>query len=221
MPAPRDESRTAEIFPSALVLLSTMIGGGLLTLPFAFAQVGIAGGLILLIVSGIAAGFSLYILIASARRTGASSYSGVAADAYGPIAATTVSVLTLVLTFMCMVAYSVLLRDLAGTAMLLFGDADDDAAAAAASAVAGDDDAAAAAAAAASGAAAAAAASTSNGILIALLLLFVFPMSLNRSLGALSFVTPMCLGAMASLTLAIAYRGSLHALNQWADLNYR
>ena len=52
-----------------------MIGGGVLTLPYAFGQMGIAGALIMQAVSAVAAGFSLYILVASARRTGARSYA--------------------------------------------------------------------------------------------------------------------------------------------------
>lgn len=40
-----------------------------------FSVSGIIGGLILQVTSAVAAGFSLYILVASARRTGASSYA--------------------------------------------------------------------------------------------------------------------------------------------------
>jgi len=71
-------------------------------------------------VSAITAGFSLYILIASARRTGAKNYAELAADAYGPRAAVFTAVLTLMLTFMALTAFIVLLKDLVGTGMVFF-----------------------------------------------------------------------------------------------------
>jgi amino acid permease len=76
-PAPQASSRASDVVASSLVLLSTMVGGGTLTLPYAFCQMGLAGGVLLQLGSGVAAGFSLYILVASARRTGAKTYAEV------------------------------------------------------------------------------------------------------------------------------------------------
>jgi uncharacterized membrane-anchored protein len=99
------ESRSSSVLSSALVLLSTMIGGGTLSLPFAISQTGLIGGLMLQLLSAVTAGFSLYVLIASARRTGATTYSSVAADAFGREISVVVSVLTIMLLFMGIIAY--------------------------------------------------------------------------------------------------------------------
>jgi amino acid permease len=82
-----------------------MIGGGTLSLPFAISQTGLIGGLMLQLLSAVTAGFSLYVLIASARRTGATTYSSVAADAFGREISVVVSVLTIMLLFMGIIAY--------------------------------------------------------------------------------------------------------------------
>ena len=49
----------------------------MLSLPFAFAKVGIAGGVLIQSVSALASAYSLYIMISSARRTGATTYAKV------------------------------------------------------------------------------------------------------------------------------------------------
>ena len=177
-------------------------------------------------VSAITAGFSLYILIASARRTGAKNYAELAADAYGPRAAVFTAVLTLMLTFMALTAFIVLLKDLVGTGMVFFngssatgseeGDDDD---------AGGDDGADAAhiadAAADAAAAAAAAAATVSRHVLLKLLVCVAFPVSLNRSLSGLKFVTPLSLASMFLLTGTVALRGTMHAYENWDTLVYR
>jgi hypothetical protein len=53
-----------------------------------------------------------------------------------------------------------------------------------------------------------------------LLLTFVFPISLNRSLGGLAFVTPLSLGSVMVLLLSVCVRGTMHAYNDWDTLEY-
>ena len=180
-------SRTTPVISSAVALLSTMMGGGMLTLPFAFSQTGLLGGLILQLVSAVAGGFSLYILIAAARRTGAARYGDVAEFAFGTKARHFVSFLTLTLTIMCIVAYSTLLKDMLGTGLELVGIHH----------------------------------GYKNNLLLMLLVLVAFPISLNRSLGGLKFVTPLSLGSMVLLMLAVLLRGSSHAYSNWDDLTWR
>ena len=67
-PAHGDLSRTTPVTSSATALLSTMMGG-MLTIPRVLAR-GSSAALFVL-ASAVAGGFSLYILIAAARRTGA------------------------------------------------------------------------------------------------------------------------------------------------------
>ena len=186
-PAHGDPSRTTPVTSSATALLSTMMGGGMLTIPFAYSQVGLLGGLILQLASAVAGGFSLYILIAAARRTGAARYGDVAEYAFGPRARLAVSFLTLSLTLMCIVAYSSLLKDMLGTFLELAGIVHEG----------------------------------KRALLLGLLGVVAFPISLNRSLGGLSFVTPLSLASMVTLMLAVLLRGSSHAYTNWDELYWR
>ena len=185
-PSHHDASRTTPVWSSAAALLSTMMGGGMLTIPFAFSQCGILGGCFLLALSSVGGGFSLYILIAAARRTGAANYGVLADDAFGRGASVFVSSLTLTLTLMCIVAYSILLKDMLGSGLEILGIEH----------------------------------GYKNKVLLLLLTIITLPISLNRSLGGLKFITPLSLGSMIMLTLAVLLRGSEHAYNHWETVTY-
>jgi len=186
----------------------------MLTLPYACCQMGLLGGMLLQLASSVAAGYSLFMLVASARRTGATTYGSVAADAFGPEAAPVVTALTFVLTFMCITAYSVILRDLIGSGIEFMRENDrtttdgtttDDTALALAAAAA----------------AKSAASKSANTVLLLLLLAVAFPLSLHKSLSGLRFVTPASLGSMLLLACAVTLRGSMHAYTQWEDIKWR
>ena len=106
------ELRTGRVSSSVFALVSTIIGGGVLSLPYAFAKAGAVLGPLFLVASAAASDFSIYILVSSARRTGARNYEAVASAAFGRRARTATVLLLFVLTFMCCVAYIVLARDL-------------------------------------------------------------------------------------------------------------
>jgi amino acid permease len=97
---------------SVFNLVSTIVGGGVLSLPFTFAQSGIALGAIMLVFSATASGFSVWLLISCSRRTGAQTYEDVAAVAFGPFARMAVVFLLFICTFLSSVGYVVLVRDL-------------------------------------------------------------------------------------------------------------
>jgi len=61
---------------SVISLLATAMGGGLLSLPHALANCGLAVGASFLVASGLAAGHSLEILVACAEESGQPSYEG-------------------------------------------------------------------------------------------------------------------------------------------------
>jgi amino acid permease len=60
-----------------------------------------------------------------------------------------------------------------------------------------------------------------NLVLLGLLTLVALPLSLHKSLGSLAFVTPVSLGSMVLLTVAVALRGGAHAAAHWDALEYR
>jgi amino acid permease len=106
-----DTRKTNSIyFVSSLV--STMLGGGVLSLPWVIACCGAVFGSALLVLGAIANDFSLYLLLAASRRSGGPTYESVARRAFGPKAQFGVVFLLFVMTFLCIVGYTVLLADL-------------------------------------------------------------------------------------------------------------
>eukprot|EP01083_Nonionella_stella_P008021 23083_1 len=93
-------------------LISTMIGGGALSLPFAISRCGLVLGFSLLILSAMLSVFSFDILIATSRRTGAMTYQQIGFHAFGKSVSILVTVLILVSTYVASIAYCVLVGDL-------------------------------------------------------------------------------------------------------------
>eukprot|EP01084_Bolivina_argentea_P200164 342318_1 len=89
-----------------------MIGGGVLSLPYAISRSGLLLGFILLTLSAITSVFSFDILVSSSRRTGAMTYQQIAFFAFGPNIQSIITFLLLCLTLTCGIAYCVLVGDL-------------------------------------------------------------------------------------------------------------
>ena len=104
--------RTATTATAVFNLVSTIVGGGVLSLPFAISVQGVFGGLIALLLSAIASDFSIYILIASSRSRGARGYEDVAAAALGESARIVTVLMIFALTFLVSIAYIILCADL-------------------------------------------------------------------------------------------------------------
>jgi len=105
-------ARTGRVVSSVFSLVSTIIGGGALSIPYALAKAGIVAGPLLLLLSACVSDFSIYILVSCARRTGARNYEEVTATAFGKRARVVTVWLLFVLTYLCCIAYLVLARDL-------------------------------------------------------------------------------------------------------------
>ncbi len=90
-------------------LVATIVGGGVLSLPLAFAKTGLVLATIMMIFSALITEFGLYLLCSCARRTGAVSYMDVARKAFGPPGE--ILMTAALLFFLCgvLVAYDVLL----------------------------------------------------------------------------------------------------------------
>jgi hypothetical protein len=70
-----EKGRQTNIHTAIFNLVTTIIGGGVLSLPYAIKRSGIVMGLLLLVVAAVACDWSLYILMSCARRTGSHSHS--------------------------------------------------------------------------------------------------------------------------------------------------
>ncbi|CAH0485543.1 unnamed protein product [Peronospora farinosa] len=114
-PGPHATTRTATA-PSAIFnLVSTIIGGGILSLPFAYDKCGLIVALIFMAIAASASTFSLYVIVSCSRRGHAASYEEVVRKALGARAGHITVVLLVLLTFLTLVAYVILTKDLLGS----------------------------------------------------------------------------------------------------------
>jgi len=111
-------NRTGTISSACFNLLSTMVGGGSLSLPLAFQQAG--NGLLaplMLIATALVTEFAFRVLIASApapnaSKRGEASFESVAQASFGPKAHLMTTILVCFTCFFGTVGYAVLLRDM-------------------------------------------------------------------------------------------------------------
>jgi hypothetical protein len=93
-------------------LLATVCGGGVLTLPIAFARAGLIPATIMMVFSAMLTDFAMYILCSCARRTGGQSYGDVARSAFGLEAEIGVTILLFIFLCFVIIAYMVLVKDI-------------------------------------------------------------------------------------------------------------
>ena len=97
---------------SVFNLTSTIIGGGCLSIPYAFACTGLAVGVIMLLVMSSASAYSAYLLLSCARRCGGKNYEDIAIYIYGRTGGTIVNFLVFLLVYLACIGYIVLMGDL-------------------------------------------------------------------------------------------------------------
>ena len=91
-------------------LVATIVGGGVLSLPLAFAKTGIVLGTIMMAFSAAITDFSLYLMCCCARRTGCSSYMDIVRHSFGPFAEICTTASLWVFLSGVLVAFNVLLK---------------------------------------------------------------------------------------------------------------
>jgi len=92
--------------------VATIVGGGVLSLPMAFAKAGLVLATFMMIFSAVITDFSLYILCCCARRTGSATYMDVVRFAFGPMAEIYTTGALWIFLSGVLVAYNVLLKDI-------------------------------------------------------------------------------------------------------------
>lgn len=84
----------------------------MLSLPYAFRACGLVIGSIVLLVSGLASGLTFDLLVSLSRADGSNSYEDVVGSALGPRFRNLTGLMLFALTYMCSIAYLVLVADL-------------------------------------------------------------------------------------------------------------
>ena len=118
-PAHDCETRKSSPLVAIVGLVATVCGGGVLSLPIAFSKAGIVPSTLLMLFAAIITEFSMYILCSCARRTGGRSYGDCAKKAFGQLAEIGATALLILLLCFVLIAYMVLVKDIA-TPMVLY-----------------------------------------------------------------------------------------------------
>lgn len=107
-----DADRNIRTSSAVFSLVATMVGGGVLELPYAMSQCGLALGTIALLASAAASAWTLDMLVECARCTGLDTFDMVGHKAYGRFMRVITTSLIFIICWLALVAYFVLLADL-------------------------------------------------------------------------------------------------------------
>jgi len=107
-----DESRTIRTGSATFSLVATMVGGGVLSLPYAMSQCGLLLGILVLFVSAALSAWTMDMLVECARSTGRDTFELVGHAAFGERCRMLTVLLVFLLTWLAQVAYFVLMQDL-------------------------------------------------------------------------------------------------------------
>lgn len=102
----------AGIIVSTYNLTSTILGAGILSIPYALAQCGLVLGLFLLALTAVASTLSCNLILSSYLRTGRGSFGDLALVLYGPIVSNSVKLLIVVLNIGAASAYILVIKSL-------------------------------------------------------------------------------------------------------------
>mmetsp|Transcript_48428 Transcript_48428/g.94654 ORF Transcript_48428/g.94654 Transcript_48428/m.94654 type:complete len:508 (+) Transcript_48428:262-1785(+) len=106
--------RNGSVFSAVFNLLSSMVGGGTLSLPYAFYKTGLVTGIIIMIIMALAADFSVYALISCSRKTGVNSLEEVTSEAFGHKMTAVITFIVGISCYLSLIGYAVLVRGIAG-----------------------------------------------------------------------------------------------------------
>jgi len=115
------DSRKGATPSSVFNLVSTILGGGVLSLPYAVQSSGLLLGAIALVLSALASAFTIDLMIIASNRTGYAGYEDIGRGAYGRTAQLVTITLIGLLTWLAAIAYGVLIGDLLVPPVQLLG----------------------------------------------------------------------------------------------------
>lgn len=93
-------------------IMNITVGAGCLALPFAMKLCGVVLGVVMIVLSGLSAAFTVELLLWTAVITNESSYQTVALRTIGRACAMTVGIMIVLMCFSCVLSYIILIGDL-------------------------------------------------------------------------------------------------------------
>lgn len=113
-PAFDSPTRESTPFVATFNLLNTVVGGGALSIPYAFKKCGWFGGLLIVFFSVQISTFTLGILCTMARKLGCDTYSDVVKKTMGSTYAELLDSIQFFMLFLVIIAFLILIRDISG-----------------------------------------------------------------------------------------------------------
>ena len=112
-PAPQSRQRQSTLYGAIFNLSASILGGGVLSIPFCMKLLGIIfGPLFLTLIAG-ASSLSIYELVSCSRRIRhGATYEDVVGSTFGQGAGRLTTFMMFILCYLCVVAYTILVRDL-------------------------------------------------------------------------------------------------------------
>lgn len=107
-----DESRQGSLPSATFSLVATMVGGGVLSLPYAMSQCGLIFGSLAMVLAAAVSAWTLDMLVECARCTGRDTFELVGHAAFGECGRRITMALVFVICWLTKIAYFVLLADL-------------------------------------------------------------------------------------------------------------
>ena len=104
--------RTGSITSAVFNLITSMVGGGVLSLPYAFSRSGLLVGAVIVVVMGCISGFTVSCLVSCSRRSGRTTFEDVIESAMGRKGRAFAIFCIILVPLLGTIGYAVLLRDL-------------------------------------------------------------------------------------------------------------
>ena len=102
--------RKTSLFFGTFNLVATIVGGGVLSLPLAFAKAGVVPATAMMAFAALITDFSLYLLCCSSRKSGSATYMEIVKFAFGPKAEICMTGVLWIFLSGVLVAFDVLLQ---------------------------------------------------------------------------------------------------------------
>jgi amino acid permease len=114
-------SRKSTVVVTGFNLTASIMGGGILSIPFAFSKTGMLLGPLLMLVAAIVTERSMYLLCLCSRLTGAKTYGEVGEAAFGKSMEYFISCILCVFLFFAIIGYMVLAKDIWTSVLMVVG----------------------------------------------------------------------------------------------------
>lgn len=108
-PAPQSRQRQSTLYGAIFNLSASILGGGILSIPFCIHLLGLVFGPFFLLVIAAASSLSIYQLVSCSRRIRhGASYEDVVGETFGKGAGRLTTFMMFILCYLCVVAYTIL-----------------------------------------------------------------------------------------------------------------